>query len=60
MPMDNKVDLTGILSKRSGTVFIFLWFLVNMQEAAPHIIYAGAAVSIAYMILDGIKTWMDR
>jgi len=59
--MEKNIDLSGVLSKRSGLVYAILVFLSQAPDIPPETkAYVAGGVAAVYMVLDGIKSWKAK
>ena len=59
--MNKPVDLSGVLSKRSGMVYVVMLFLTQTEGISPNIKAGGAIVlAMTYMVLDWLKHRKDK
>ena len=59
--VSKKVELSGLVSKRSGIVYGIMVFMTQVEGISPDIkaIVVGS-VAVVYMVLDAIKTWKNK
>ena len=59
--MSKPIDLSGVLSKRSGMVYVVMLFLTQTEGISPDVkAYVAGGVAVAYMVLDWLKHRKDK